>query len=54
MIKSEEEIRAMLDKLRSLEQKCPQWMKDTYQQAGEVLEWVLGTLGEEDVIAFGE
>jgi len=54
MIKSQEEIRAMLDKLRTLEQKAPQYLKESYQHAGEVLEWVLGTLEEEDVIAFGE
>ena len=52
--RTKEEIRAMIEKLRNLEAAAPQYLKENYSGAAEVLEWDLGELDEEDVLFFGE
>ena len=51
--RSDVEVRTQIDALRKRESEAPQYLKEMYQRAGEVLEWVLGLMEKEDVIAFG-
>ena len=53
-MRTESEIKSMLEKLGKLELKCPQYLKEGFARAGEILEWVLGNIDEEDVILFDE
>jgi hypothetical protein len=53
-MRTRSEVETMRQKVWDLEAKAPHYLKDSYTRAQEILSWVLGELGEEDVIGFGE
>lgn len=53
-MKTENEIKEMIQKLWKIEERARSHLKEDYRNAYEVLEWVLGRLPEEEVTLFGE
>lgn len=53
-MRTENEIEQMIEKLWDLEADAPNYLKENYKGAIEVLDWVLENMGEEDVISFGK